>query len=83
MIPHGPIRLRGAVERDNSNTACILIPIVLDSQEAHLEVLDGPQASAEPLAVGRAYIIASRCEIEIVRGDTICLVLGIGTPVYS
>ena len=83
MIPHGPIRLRGAVQRDNSNTACILIPIVLDSQEAHLEVLDGPKASAEPLAVGRTYIIASRCEIKMVCGDTICLVLGIGTPVYS
>ena len=82
MIPHGPIRLRGAVQRDNSNTACILIPIVLDSQEAHLEVLDGPQVSTEPLAVGRAYIIALRCEIEIVRGDTICLMLGIGKPVY-
>lgn len=80
VVPRGSIRLNNAVERDNQNTACIIIPIVVDSQGIHLKVRDSAQVSTEPIALSRGYIVASRCEIEAGQGEAVFLVIGIGVP---
>ena len=83
VIPRGSIRLNNAVERDNQNTACIIIPVVVSSQRIHLEVRDGAQVSMELIALSRGYIVASRCEIDAGRGEAVVLVIGIGVPTSS